>query len=82
MSETGRRVKGARGSTCWGRVRDGRGPDVVNYWPSTTFPAADALIVVFDGGTLDDATPLRLPPDELDDAGFVEPDRLRAHCPS
>ena len=37
--------------------------------------------MVFDGGTLDDATPLRLPPDELDDARFVEPDRLGAHLP-
>jgi 8-oxo-dGTP diphosphatase len=39
-------------------------------------PATDALIVVFDGGTLDDTIRFRLPPDELSDARFVEPDRL------
>jgi 8-oxo-dGTP diphosphatase len=38
--------------------------------------ATDALIVVFDGGTLDDTIRFRLPPDELSDARFVEPDRL------
>jgi hypothetical protein len=38
--------------------------------------ATDALIVVFDGGTLDDTIRFRLPHDELSDARFVEPDRL------
>ncbi len=41
----------------------------------------DALIVVFDGGTLDDVGGLRLPADELSAAELVEADRLDDYLP-
>lgn len=41
----------------------------------------EGLIVVFDGGSLAPSTPFRLPPDELSDWAFVEPDRLGNYLP-
>lgn len=42
----------------------------------------DGLIVVFDGGVLDPARPLTLPPDELGAASFVELHRIDEYLPA
>jgi len=41
----------------------------------------EGLIVVFDGGTIDDPACLRLPPEELSDWAFVDPARLGDYLP-
>jgi 8-oxo-dGTP pyrophosphatase MutT (NUDIX family) len=41
----------------------------------------EGLILVFDGGAIDDPACLRLPADELSDWAFVEPARLAGHLP-
>jgi len=42
----------------------------------------DGLILVFDGGVIDDPRVLRLPADELSAWEFVEPDRLGDYLPA
>ncbi len=42
----------------------------------------DGVIIVFDGGMLDPAQPLSLPPDELGAATFVELHRLEEYLPA
>lgn len=47
----------------------------VDHVPATE-RRGDALIVVFDGGIVEQTVPLRLPADELSAHAFVEPDLL------
>jgi 8-oxo-dGTP pyrophosphatase MutT (NUDIX family) len=42
----------------------------------------EGLIVVFDGGTIEDPACLRLPPEELSDWAFVQPARLGDYLPA
>jgi 8-oxo-dGTP diphosphatase len=53
----------------------------VDYVPADG-ARTEGLIVVFDGGTIDDPGRLRLPPDELSDWAFVEPERIADHLPA
>ncbi|MGH3566452.1 MAG: NUDIX domain-containing protein [Pseudonocardia sp.] len=53
----------------------------VDYVPAVS-PRTEGLIVVFDGGTVEDPAALRLPADELSDAAFVDPDGLDAYLPA
>jgi len=53
---------------------------VVDWLPARR-PKTEGLMLLFDGGALDDETTqqFRLPPEELHEWAFVEPDRLDAH---
>jgi 8-oxo-dGTP diphosphatase len=42
----------------------------------------EGMVVVFDGGVLDDTATLRLPPEELSDHAFVDPEQLDRHLPA
>jgi 8-oxo-dGTP pyrophosphatase MutT (NUDIX family) len=53
----------------------------VDYVPAKG-ARTEGLIVVFDGGTIDDPACLRLPPEELSAWAFVEPDRLADYLPA
>ena len=52
----------------------------VDYVPADSM-RTEGLIVVFDGGTIDDPGVVRLPADELSDWAFVAPDRLGDFLP-
>jgi len=52
----------------------------VDYVPADS-ARTEGLIVVFDGGTIDDPGVLRLPADELSDWAFVAPDQLGDFLP-
>lgn len=54
---------------------------VVDYVPGRRV-RSEGLIVVFDGGTLEDTAALRLPADELSEWAFVEPRRLAEYLPA
>ena len=55
----------------------------VDYVPADPSRArTEGLIMVFDGGVVDDPAVLRLPADELSDWEFVEPDRLGDYLPA
>jgi 8-oxo-dGTP diphosphatase len=53
----------------------------VDYVPAEG-ARTEGLIVVFDGGAIDDPGRLRLPADELSAWAFVEPERLAEHLPA
>jgi 8-oxo-dGTP diphosphatase len=52
----------------------------VDYVPARS-GRSEGLVVVFDGGVIDDARALRLPPDELSGFEFVAADRLGEYLP-
>jgi 8-oxo-dGTP pyrophosphatase MutT (NUDIX family) len=55
----------------------------VDYVPAhVTRSRSEGLILVFDGGVLDDTNMIRLPADELSAWEFVEPDRLSDYLPA
>lgn len=55
----------------------------VDYVPADPSRArTEGLIVVFDGGTIEDPSVFRLPADELSAWKFVEPDRLGDYLPA
>ena len=53
----------------------------VDYVPARG-ARTEGLIVVFDGGTLEDPLSLRLPADELSEWAFVEAQRLSEYLPA
>jgi 8-oxo-dGTP pyrophosphatase MutT (NUDIX family) len=55
----------------------------VDYVPADPSRArTEGLIVVFDGGTIEDPSVFQLPADELSAWKFVEPDRLGDYLPA
>jgi 8-oxo-dGTP pyrophosphatase MutT (NUDIX family) len=54
---------------------------VLDYVPASA-ERTEGLIVVFDGGIVEESVELTLPPDELSAAEFVDEDRLERYLPA